>query len=71
MNYKSIRETYKYYSAIAPAGQIFSIGTNVLSDIMGSYEGLVDNKSLKISDLDFNLVATNAGAPKKKYNPER
>lgn len=38
---------------------------------MSSYDGLFDNKTLKISDLDFNLVATNAGAPKKKYNPER
>lgn len=32
--YKHIRESYKYYSAIAPAGLVFSIGSNVFSDII-------------------------------------
>ncbi len=27
-NYKSIRETYKYYSALSPQGDIFSISQN-------------------------------------------
>ena len=32
---------------------------------------MVDGKSLRLADLDFNLVATNAGGGKKKLNPER
>lgn len=65
------RETYKYYSAIAPAGQIFSISMNVFSDIVSNCEGLVDGNHLKLADLDFEFIATNAGISKTKHNPER
>ena len=70
-NYKAFRETYKYYSAVAPAGMIFSIGTNTFSDIVSNCSGLVDNDTLKLSDLDLEFVATNAGIARHKYNPER
>ena len=70
-NYKFFRETYKYYSAFAPAGLIFSIGTNTFSDIISNCPGLVDNDTLKLSDLDLEFVATNAGVARHKFNPER
>lgn len=70
-NYVYFRETYKYYSAVAPAGMVFSIGTNTFSDIVSNCQGIVDNDTLKLSDLDLEFVATNAGVEKKKFNPER
>ena len=70
-NYQYFREVYKYYSAVAPAGMIFSIGTNTFSDIVSNCQGLVDNETLKLSDLDLEFVATNAGVAKHKFNPER
>lgn len=69
--YKLLRETYKYYSAVAPAGLVTSIGSNVFSDILSNCEGAIDNKTLKLSDLDLEFVSTNAGTKKHKNNPER
>lgn len=71
LNYSYFRETYKFYSAVAPAGMIFSIGTNTFSDIVSNCKGLVDNDTLKLSDLDLEFVATNAGTNKGKFNPDR
>ena len=68
--YKYIREVYKYYSAVSPAGQVFSIGTNAFSDIITNCEGSLDGRTLKISDLDLEFVATNAGS-RGLRNPER
>ena len=68
--YKYIREVYKYYAAVNPAGQIFSIGTNAFSDIITNCEGALDQRTLKISDLDLEFVATNAGS-RGQRNPER
>lgn len=71
-HYKCIRETYKYYAAVAPAGHVFSIGTNVFSDILSNCPGAVDGKTLKISDLDLEFVSTNASIKKSNpRNPER
>ena len=70
-NYAYFRETYKYYSAVAPAGLIFCIGSNTFSDIISSCGGIVDNDTLKLSDLDLEFVATNAGGVKSKFDPDR
>jgi NLR family CARD domain-containing protein 3 len=71
-NYKHLREMYKYYSAISPVGLVFSIGNNVFSDIISNFDSLIDNQTLKLSDIDLEFVSTNAG-PKKSNprNPER
>lgn len=50
---------------------MFSIGQNVFSDVISNSDGLVDNKKLKLSDLDLELVSTNAGNKKSPMNPER
>ena len=72
MNFKYRRETYKYYSAVAPNGYICSIGSNVYSDIVSNCDGFVDGTTFKISDLDLEFVATNAGTKKNNpRNPER
>lgn len=60
-NYRMLREIYKYYAAVSPAGNVFSIGNNVLSDIINNMGDLVDGQSLKLSDIDLEFVSTNAG----------
>ena len=65
------RETYKFYSAVAPSGFVCSIGSNVYSDIISNCEGFVDNVTFKISDLDLEFVATNAGVKNNPRNPDR
>lgn len=71
--YKHIREAYKYYSSVAPSGTIFSIGTNVFSDIIYNCEGVLDGKYMKLSDVDLEFVSTNAGYNRNKtqHNPDR
>lgn len=63
---------YKYYSAVDPVGNVCCIGTNTLTDIVNNCPDLIDSKTLKISDLDLEFVATKSG-PKKSNprNPER
>mmetsp|Transcript_17127 Transcript_17127/g.16800 ORF Transcript_17127/g.16800 Transcript_17127/m.16800 type:complete len:204 (+) Transcript_17127:389-1000(+) len=70
-NYKAFRETYKYYSAVAPIGLICSIGTNTFSDIVSNCPGVINNENFKLSDLDLEFVATNAGLGRAKFNPDR
>jgi hypothetical protein len=65
------REAYKYYSSVAPTGNVPSIGTNVFSDIIVNCEGLVDGKYLKLSDVDLDFVATKASYKRSKNNPDR
>jgi hypothetical protein len=59
-----MRETYKHYSGVDPLSNIPCIGTNVFTEIVSNCGDLVDNKTLKISDLDLEFVATKSG-PKK------
>ena len=45
-------------------GNIFCIGTNVFTDIISNCGDMIDQKTLKLSDLDLEFVATKSG-PKK------
>jgi hypothetical protein len=57
---------------VDPAGLICSIGINVFSEIVGNSKDFIDGKTFKISDLDLEFVATNAGIKKNNpRNPER
>ena len=55
-----------------PAGSIMCIGVNTYTDIVSSCQGFIDGKTFKMSDLDLEFVATNAGQQKANpRNPER
>lgn len=70
--YKMLREIYKYYAAVSPAGNVFSIGNNVLSDIINSMGDIVDGVTIKLADIDLEFVSTNAALKKTSHlNPER
>lgn len=51
--YQVIKEIYKYYSSIAPAGEIWSIGQMVFTDICNESK-IIDN-TFRLSDIDFHL----------------
>lgn len=43
------------------------MGTNIFSELVSNCVGLVDQKTVKLSDLDLEFVATKSGS--KKGNP--
>ncbi len=51
---------------------MFSIGTNVFSEIVYNCPSLIDSKHVKLSDVDLEFISTKAGtAHKTKNNPDR
>ncbi|CAD8099201.1 unnamed protein product [Paramecium primaurelia] len=72
-DYKMIKETYRWYSSYNPTGDVWSISSNVITDFSSATE-LIDNKTLKLSDLDLKFIATCAASIEYKgnyRNPER
>ena len=74
----SSRETYKHLACMAPAGNMPSLGMNILTELMLKCNGFIDYKLTKLSDVDLTFIATNAvGARNFRYeaetviNPER
>ena len=63
------RETYKYYAGYQPWGIVPSIGMNVMSDLAD--KGKFCDKSLRLSDIDVEFIATCAGGKKNPLNPDR
>lgn len=51
--YKSIRETYKYYSGVSPLGRIACVGSTVLTEILNNCDDFIDGKTLKLPDVDL------------------
>lgn len=51
---------------------IWSIGTNVFSDIIYNCGNMVDYKTLKLSDVDLEFITTKASSGiRSRTNPER
>lgn len=71
-NYKVIREMYKYFSGFDTINGAPSIGSNVFSDMMNQCNA-VDSQYVMLSDIDIEMVASNAGKNKmaNPRNPER
>lgn len=71
-SYRIIREMYKHFSAVEPSSSVPCIGSNVFSDIMNQCN-VVDSNFVKLSDIDIETVASNAGKNKmaNPRNPER
>ena len=69
--YKYFREVYKYVSGSDPMGDIFCIGVNVFSELVAQgTKGFVDEKHLKLTDLDLERIKTNANEQNSKFNPK-
>jgi hypothetical protein len=58
-------------AAISGIGDVPCITTNAFTDFMLTTRA-IDNKFLRLSDIDFNFVATNSGIKDKNpLNPDR
>jgi len=71
--YKTIRDIYKYHSALDPCNNVFAISENVIFDIIKKANA-IDNESLKIPDVNLEFITTNtmeANQKSSKLNPER
>lgn len=69
--YKMYKETYKYYAAQNPTGEVWSISQQSFTDFI--YEtGIIDGKNLELADVFIKLKATLFSEDKNNpRNPER
>ena len=63
------RACYKFIAGISPLGHIFSIPLNSYTDFFVNKTGIVDNKTLKLPDVDRSFIATNYMDKKIPLNP--
>ena len=68
--YKYIREAFKYFSAISPNNNVFSIGQLIFQEIINNTT-VIHKELLTNSDVDLEYITTNAGVKQHKYNPDR
>lgn len=69
--YKQYKETYKYYASLSPSADIWSISQLPFTDFINE-SNIIDNKSLKLSDVDIKFIATlSSGEKSNPRNPER
>jgi hypothetical protein len=72
-NYRAIKDAYKFFSGLQPANGVFSIGTNLFNYICFNCNGMVDQRSLKLSDVGLEFITTKAASMnmRTRLNPER
>ena len=69
--YVHLREGYKYYSGVSPLGRIMCIGPGTLTELLGNCREFIDNKSIKITDIDLSIIACNGVLRSNFLNPEK
>jgi len=72
-NYDFIREAYRCFAGMSAISNVCCIPSPILTYIAQNCPNLIDNKTLRLADLDLEFIATKAGASKVKtnMNPER
>eukprot|EP00347_Sterkiella_histriomuscorum_P007316 403349416 len=69
--YKGLRECYKYYAGVSPANGVFSIGQNVMREVI-TQSNMIDGKLCKLADIDVECIAVNAFSKvDSAFNPDR
>ena len=69
--YVHLREGYKYYAGVSPLGRIMCIGPGTLTELLSNCHDFIDNKSIKITDVDLSIIACNGGLRTNFLNPEK
>ena len=64
-NYKLLRDAYKLAAGQDAQGNQMSIGKNCFGTLMQQCGDLVDNRTLKLADLDIGYIAVKAADMKK------
>lgn len=59
--YKYIREAYKYYSGVSPQGRMPCMMSGTIGEMFSNCPDFLDGKSIKISDIDLQVIACNGG----------
>lgn len=68
--YGPIREVYKYYAGVSPCSNVPCISQNAFVEVV-NMTNIIDQKELKLSDIDLEFTATKAGNKKNKLNPDK
>lgn len=69
--YRQYKETYKYIASLSPSGEVWSISQLPFTDFINE-SNIIDNKFLKLSDVDIKFIATlSSGEKSNPRNPER
>jgi len=70
--YQYIKEAYKYYSGLNPLGKITCIDPVALKECFNNCPFFVDNRTIKQSDIDLQVIACNSGVDSVKFplNPK-
>ena len=71
--YKYIRETYKSYSGLHPVDRITCIQSPALIECLKNCMNLLDHRTIKVADIDIELIACNSKQDKRKneLNPDK
>ena len=70
-SYKNLKMAYKYLSSVGVSGEVWSIGSNVLTEFLSKCKILDDNMRLKDADLKFIATITDPTQSKNLRNPEK
>jgi hypothetical protein len=67
------KDAYRFFAGLQPITNICSINSTLFSFVVFNCVNLLDNKHVKIADLDLEFIATKAGGAsmKSKMNHER
>jgi hypothetical protein len=70
--YVHLREGYKYYAGIQPLGRIPCLSPGTLTELFHRCPGFIDNKTIKLTDIDLAVIACNGGMRGANWlNPEK
>lgn len=71
--YKYVKETYKFYSGLRPVGNITCIDSQHMIECLNKCPQMIDNKTIKLADIDLQVIACNSKLDKKRLtlNPDR
>ncbi|KAL4483288.1 hypothetical protein ABPG72_007930 [Tetrahymena utriculariae] len=70
-HYEGIKALYKYYSSFSPIGDVWAISKLLFTEIF-TKSGLVDNKTLKLADLEIKFISSKTQQKKaRSLIPER
>ena len=68
--YKWFREVYKYQAGVDPQKEIMCISMNSFGAFAQELTNFVDMKTIKLADIDLEIISTNAGGRPDRLNPQ-
>ena len=67
-----MRQAYKHYSGVLPFGRLTCITTPTITEMLYNCGDFIDNKSIKLADIDLQVIACNGGKKSTSFlDPEK